>query len=368
MSDTKSDTKKTPQRYLTPSELEQAAGFTQKWQPSQIQLIWRKKMPADANLEDLQLFLYACETRDLDPLLGEIHCRLQWEREAGELKLLILDGIHGMFKSADKTGQLNGIKTTFTEDADMGLVSATTLVYRKGCEHPFEATAYWAEYNAGTFIWKSKPRVMLSKCSQALCLRMAFAAALGGVYLEEEFHLSDSQPEAASEPRPTAEALPDEFTVVATDTPEVESKVAETMVMNPAVNGTIHPIVAEIVPAEDHPPIQEPEAALFYTGGTPVEHTKEEKQKQKQANRALLQRLLTDLQVPTGERARLTNEYCVGYLDEPLPSDPFGFIEPLAVLDQWALHNPSEARSQFLSNPRALGHKMRSKLLLAKEA
>ncbi len=192
--------KKPPQKPLTPEEL---ARFTDtKFTPSQLQLIWTRKLPVGANLEDLQLFLYSCERRDLDPLLSEAYCRLQFDRDTGEYKLLLLDGYHGLLKSADKTGEMNGIKTTFQEDAVGNLLSATTFVWRKGCEHPFEFTAYWSEFvglsnGKPSYMWSSKGHVMLGKCSAANALRLAFAAALAGVYVPEELdHSETPEPDA----------------------------------------------------------------------------------------------------------------------------------------------------------------------------
>ncbi len=191
--------KKPPQKPLTPEEL---ARFTDtKFTPSQLQLIWKRKMPATASLEDFEMFLYVCETKGLDPLLGEVYARLQWNREDSEWKLIIIDSIHGMLKSADATGQFNGIKTTFHE-IDGELVSATTLVWRKGCEHPFEATAYWDEFvglhdGKPNLFWRTKKHLMIGKCSQALALRLAFAAALAGVYVPEELdHSETPEPDA----------------------------------------------------------------------------------------------------------------------------------------------------------------------------
>jgi hypothetical protein len=64
--------------------------------------------------------------------------------------------------------------------------AAKTIIYRKGCAHPFTATARFADFNAGQGLWSKMPSVMIAKCSEALALRKAFPADLSGVYSTDE--------------------------------------------------------------------------------------------------------------------------------------------------------------------------------------
>ena len=67
------------QRDLTPQEIETAASFTSKWTPEQLRLIWKRKMPPEASMEDFQLFLYICDSKSLNPLLGEVIAKAPME-------------------------------------------------------------------------------------------------------------------------------------------------------------------------------------------------------------------------------------------------------------------------------------------------
>jgi hypothetical protein len=84
--------------------------------------------------------------------------------------------------------------------------AAKTIIHRKGCAHPFTATARFADFNAGQGLWSKMPSVMIAKCSEAQALRRAFPADLSGVYSTDEM-------DQAVEPvtvttAPSAPALP----------------------------------------------------------------------------------------------------------------------------------------------------------------
>jgi hypothetical protein len=116
---------------------------------------------------------------------------------------------------AERTGQLDGSSSYWCgEDGvwvDVWLSSkppaaAKTIIYRKGCAHPFTATARFADFNAGQGLWSKMPSVMIAKCSEAQALRRAFPADLSGVYSTDEM-------DQAVEPvtvtaAPSAPALP----------------------------------------------------------------------------------------------------------------------------------------------------------------
>jgi hypothetical protein len=101
----------------------------------------------------------------------------------------------GLRSIAERTGQLDGSSSYWCgEDGvwvDVWLSSkppaaAKTIIYRKGCAHPFTATARFADFNAGQGLWSKMPSVMIAKCSEAQALRRAFPADLSGVYSTDE--------------------------------------------------------------------------------------------------------------------------------------------------------------------------------------
>ena len=158
------------------------------WTPEQTQLISTTIAPGCSN-DELRLFAYACQRTGLDPFSRQIYAI----KRGG--KMTISSGIDGLRSIAERTGQLDGSSSYWCgEDGvwvDVWLSSkppaaAKTIIYRKGCAHPFTATARFADFNAGQGLWYKMPSVMIAKCSEAQALRRAFPADLSGVYSTDE--------------------------------------------------------------------------------------------------------------------------------------------------------------------------------------
>ena len=158
------------------------------WTPEQTQLISTTIAPGCSN-DELRLFAYACQRTGLDPFSRQIYAI----RRSG--KMTIQAGIDGLRSIAERTGQLDGSSSYWCgEDGvwvDVWLsgkppAAAKTIIYRKGCAHPFTATARFADFNAGQGLWSKMPSVMIAKCSEAQALRRAFPADLSGVYSTDE--------------------------------------------------------------------------------------------------------------------------------------------------------------------------------------
>jgi hypothetical protein len=115
-------------------------------------------------------------------------------------KMTIQVGIDGLRAIAERTGQLDGSETFWCgEDGqwqDVWLGSkppsaAKTIIYRKGCGHPFVGVARFQDYNAGQGLWSKMPAAMIAKCSEALALRKAFPADMSGVYTTDEMEQAE---------------------------------------------------------------------------------------------------------------------------------------------------------------------------------
>lgn len=76
-------------------------------------------------------------------------------------------------------------------------------VYRKGFREPLYAVATWNSYaqtdRSGnpTMMWKRMGEVMLSKCSESLCLRKSFPNLLSGIYTTDEMSQANEEPAPA---------------------------------------------------------------------------------------------------------------------------------------------------------------------------
>lgn len=170
-------------------------GAITTWTPEQTQLISSTIAPGCTS-DELKLFAYACQRTGLDPFSKQIYAI----KRGG--KLTIQAGIDGLRSIAERTGQLDGSETFWIGDtegsqwSDVWLGSkppaaAKTIIYRKGCSHPFVGVARYQDYNAGQGLWSKMPSAMLAKCSEALALRKAFPADMSGVYTVDEMEQAE---------------------------------------------------------------------------------------------------------------------------------------------------------------------------------
>ena len=170
-------------------------GAITTWTPEQTALISSTIAPGCTS-DELKLFAYACQRTGLDPFSKQIYAI----KRGG--KLTIQAGIDGLRSIAERSGQLDGSATFWIGDtegsqwSDVWLGSkppaaAKTIIYRKGCGHPFVGVARFQDYNAGQGLWSKMPSAMLAKCSEALALRKAFPADMSGVYTVDEMEQAE---------------------------------------------------------------------------------------------------------------------------------------------------------------------------------
>ena len=177
-------------------------GAITQWTPEQQQLISSTIAP-NCTADELKLFAYACQRTGLDPFSKQIYAI----KRGG--KLTIQAGIDGLRSIAERSGELDGSATFWIGDnegsqwSDVWLGSkppaaAKTIIYRKGCGHPFVGVARFQDYNAGQGLWSKMPSAMLAKCSEALALRKAFPADMSGVYTVDEMEQAETVTVAAT--------------------------------------------------------------------------------------------------------------------------------------------------------------------------
>jgi phage recombination protein Bet len=135
------------------------------------------------------LFAEMCRATGLNPATKEI-----WAIKAGG-RLQLMTGINGFLKIANAHPAFDGMEVHHEWDGKT-LISCTVKVHRKDRKYPAIATAYMAEYQKPSPIWKQMPSVMLAKCAKSLAIREAFIQELGGLYTAEEM------PPAFAEPIP----------------------------------------------------------------------------------------------------------------------------------------------------------------------
>jgi phage recombination protein Bet len=147
-------------------------------------------------------YLFAVANRlGLDPVSKQLYGIMRWDSRAKRNKLTVQVGIDGYRLAAARTGEYAGSDDAVFVEGAQYPTSATVTVYRivQGHRCPFTATARWMEYvqtnkqGQPSGQWPRMPYVMLAKCAEALALRKAFPAELGGTYTDVEMQQSDGE-------------------------------------------------------------------------------------------------------------------------------------------------------------------------------
>jgi phage recombination protein Bet len=198
---------------------------------SKLQLV-KDTIARGATDDELALFLYTAHRAGLDPLARQIYCIQRWDSTLQRNVMSVQVSIDGLRLIADRTGRYApGRASTYEYDKNGSLVAATAYVmkYVQGTWHEAAATAYYVEYvqtkkdGTPTAMWKSKPRIMLGKCAEALALRRAFPAELSGIYTPDEMGDDESRPApvlpAPSKALPPADVVDGQVTEVEAPTP-----------------------------------------------------------------------------------------------------------------------------------------------------
>jgi phage recombination protein Bet len=180
--------------------------------PEQRELAKRTVAPA-LNEDEFRLFLYECNRRGVHPLDRLIVPQVHNKDNAQKRKVSFIVTVDYMRSRAAQTGEYVGSDVPVHEytSADRRRPAVSTVtVWRltAGMKCPFAAEARWDEYCPEEYLaamWRKMPHVMLDKCAEALALRKAFPAELGGLYTREEMAQSG---EVVDEPTPTAAAAP----------------------------------------------------------------------------------------------------------------------------------------------------------------
>lgn len=151
-----------------------------------------------ASRADQAIFFHQCVRTGLDPFLRQIY---MIERQGKQTIQTGIDGFRLIARrAADKRKEALGYDAPLWcgEDGQWREVwlsneppaAAKVTVYRAG--QPFPAVALMREFRATkrdgslTKMWREKPAHMISKCAEALALRMAFPQDLSGIYTTDE--------------------------------------------------------------------------------------------------------------------------------------------------------------------------------------
>lgn len=164
--------------------------------PDQLDLV-KRTVAKDATNDELKLFFYDCQRRNVHPLDKLIH----FTKRQG--KYTPITSIDFMRIRAAESGEYAGSDDPLFEELPAPAknpAKASVTVYRM-VDHQrcaFTATARWAEYapsdmnDRSAFMWRKMPFTMIGKCAEALALRKAFPGQLQGLYAKEEMDQSNN--------------------------------------------------------------------------------------------------------------------------------------------------------------------------------
>jgi phage recombination protein Bet len=178
----------------------------------------RDSFAGGASDSEFAVLMEIAKTRNLNPLLRQIHFVKRWDGQKRCEVWSTQISIDGLRAVAERTGVYAGQDEPEYEERDGKLVCCKVRVYRKDWPRPAVGVAYFEEYaqtkrDGGlTQFWATKPHIMLAKCAEALAIRKAFPEDTSGLYVAEEMGETHAEPVAPATPRPApaVEVLPPE--------------------------------------------------------------------------------------------------------------------------------------------------------------
>ena len=211
---------------LTLAMLTEITGY----QPTEIALISRT-VAVGAPLQELAVFLHACRTLQLDPLLRQAYWIRRGNPPRGALQVAI-DGFRGL---ADRQGNYAGssepvfrayqeLKVGPKESITVpSYAQVTTWKIVQGHRAAFTGEARWDEFYPGDGdigrMWRRMPHHMLAKCAEAQSLRKGWPALLGTLSVDVESDGIDVEelPTVAAPRAPERPAAAPQRTLTAAD-------------------------------------------------------------------------------------------------------------------------------------------------------
>lgn len=169
---------------------------------------------------DLAVFLNYAQRTGLDPFARQIYMIGRRSKAGNDwiTKWTIQASIDGLRIVAERSGDYAGqVGPEFCGTdgvwrdvwvGDLPPVAARIGVLRHGFNAPLFAVAYWDEFvqtdrdGNPSAMWKSKPKLMLAKCAEALALRKAFPNDLAGLYTADEMGNPETQVAATTTIKP----------------------------------------------------------------------------------------------------------------------------------------------------------------------
>ncbi len=180
-----------------------------------------------ANINSIKMVIGYCKAANLDPMQKPVHIVPMWDKNAKQMRDVIMPGV-GLYRTqAARSNALAGIsEPEFGPMVDIQLDSMSykvpescRVVVRRllanGVVGEFAAVEYWIENYATAgkdslqpnAMWKKRPRGQLAKCAQAQALRMAFPEMTGSAPTADEMEGKSFEAEIDITPKTSQPAI-----------------------------------------------------------------------------------------------------------------------------------------------------------------
>jgi len=135
--------------------------------------------------QETEMFLQLCKYQQLNPFLNEAYLI----KYSNDIPASLVVARDVFLKRAVNNPRYKG--HTISISGKIPEMTATTDVYIEGYKVPISVTVDYIEYvqlknGQPNKFWRSKPKTMLKKVSEAQALRKAFPESLSNLYTEEE--------------------------------------------------------------------------------------------------------------------------------------------------------------------------------------
>lgn len=326
---------------LTPEALKILADLTAecplKFNATELELIWQSTPPI-TTWPDFQRFVYRSCQQQFNPLLNDIH--IEYRNSQDGPKCSIVTHIEALRKVCHRSAKMDGFKQV--DGMDERGFYVDTLLYVKGCAHPFEGRAYFHEFvvmkgDKPNYIWSKMERHMTAKTSEALTRRIAMPDEVGDLLIEEEMPLvSENLRQSAAEPK-------EEFEIG--EVPE--STPAPSPTAPPASQPPASPVAA--------PPAPAPPAPVANNSTPPANNSTDAKELYKAKVDMLMK-------ANKGLTKGILDEFYMGYFGvetkSQMPRDPQQFMKAVSEADSFIFE---AGLVKLIQNPKQAGATMRGK-------
>ncbi|MEK9207940.1 MAG: phage recombination protein Bet, partial [Patescibacteria group bacterium] len=219
----------------------------------------RDSFLSGATVQEAAVLLEVAKARRLNPITKQIHFVKRWDKAKGREVWSSQTSIDGLRAIAERTGLYAGQDEAELIFEGKQLVGAKVRVYRKDWERPAVGVAWWMEFvpintktGMPTHMWQQMPRLMISKCAEALALRKAFPEDTSGLYIAEEMHQAVSEREQEEDTKPNRRAPPPPNGTQGTEKPTPQAAPEDAQIVPPVASNPVDAFVDELEKATAH--------------------------------------------------------------------------------------------------------------------